>query len=125
VALKGDRSPYDETRVDEDRPNWPVIHTVCSLWRDGYRVIFVSGRTEACREATERWLAQNVRVHYDALFMRKEGDMRKDAVVKAEIFDREIRHKYRVLHVLDDRNQVVDMWRSMGLTVLQCADGNF
>ena len=27
--------------------------------------------------------------------------------------------------VVDDRNKVVDMWRSLGLTVFQVADGNF
>ena len=36
-----------------------------------------------------------------------------------------IKDKYRVLFVLDDRNQVVDMWRDIGLTCLQVADGNF
>jgi len=30
-----------------------------------------------------------------------------------------------VVAVLDDRNQVVEAWRSMGLTVLQVADGAF
>lgn len=125
LALKGDRSPYDESRVSEDRPNWPVVRTVQALWGAGYTVVIVSGRTEACREATEQWLKESLRADYTSLFMRKEGDMRKDAVVKAEIFDQEIRHNYRVLCVIDDRKQVVDMWRSMGLTVLQCAEGNF
>jgi hypothetical protein len=125
VALKGDRSPYDEDRVNEDRPNWPVIRTVQALWTIGYKVIVVSGRTEACRHETKMWLDRELKAEYVELFMRKEGDMRKDAVVKAEIFDQHIRDNYRVLCVLDDRNQVVDMWRSMGLTVLQCAEGNF
>ena len=30
-----------------------------------------------------------------------------------------------VFAVFDDRNQVVDMWRSNGLTTFQVADGNF
>jgi len=57
--------------------------------------------------------------------MRPTGDNRKDAIVKREIFDREIRDRYRILFVLDDRNQVVDMWRELGLTCLQVAPGDF
>jgi hypothetical protein len=30
-----------------------------------------------------------------------------------------------VIAVFDDRNQVVRMWRDLGLTVFQVADGNF
>ena len=52
-------------------------------------------------------------------------DQRKDSVVKVEIFDREIRHAYRVIGVFDDRAQVVRAWRALGLTVFQVADGNF
>jgi hypothetical protein len=30
-----------------------------------------------------------------------------------------------VVGAFDDRNQVVEMWRSIGLTVSQLAEGNF
>lgn len=57
--------------------------------------------------------------------MRAARDMRKDAAVKLEIFDREIRHRYRVIAVWDDRASVVAMWRSLGLTVFAVAPGDF
>ena len=57
--------------------------------------------------------------------MRPAGDRRRDSIVKAELFDRKVRDEYRVLVVLDDRKQVVDMWRSLGLTCLQVAEGDF
>jgi hypothetical protein len=56
--------------------------------------------------------------------MRKDGDFRADNVVKQEILDAHI-DKDRVLFVLDDRQQVVDMWRRNGLTCFQVAEGNF
>ena len=123
VALKGARSPYDETRVHEDRPNTPVITTVRAL-SDSHWVVFASGRTEACREATETWLSEHIRVPFD-LYMRPAGDRRKDSVVKRELFDQHIREQYDVRMVIDDRDKVVEMWRSLGLTVLQCAEGDF
>jgi len=46
-------------------------------------------------------------------------------VVKAEIFDREIRGNWNVEGVFDDRKSVVQFWRSLGLTCFQVADGDF
>jgi hypothetical protein len=57
--------------------------------------------------------------------MRSAGDMRKDSIVKEEIYRQEILGRYNVWFVLDDRNQVVDMWRLLGLRCLQVAPGNF
>jgi len=125
VALMCGRSPYDETRVAEDRPNPAVITAVRAMHAAGHAVMFCSGRTDACRAATEKWLAEHVAVPYAALHMRAAGDMRKDAIVKAEIFDREIRHRWDVTAVFDDRQQVVRMWRSLGLTVFAVAEGDF
>ena len=62
---------------------------------------------------------------YYQLFMRKTDDFRKDAIVKEEIYQGEIEGKYNVLCVLDDRNQVVEFWRSKGLSCFQVAEGNF
>jgi predicted kinase len=125
VAITAGRSPYDETRVGEDTPNEPVVRVVQALSTAGYRIVFCSGRTEACRDATAGWLATHVGIGYDALHMRPSGDKRKDTIIKAEIFDKHIRYAYRIVAVLDDRAQVVRMWRALGLTVLQVAEGAF
>jgi predicted kinase len=111
--------------VDEDGPNAAVIAAVRAMHAAGYAVVFCSGRTEASRAATERWLHEHVAVPYEALYMRPVGDQRRDSVVKAELFDRHIRHAYDVLAVFDDRQQVVDAWRALGLTVFQVAPGDF
>jgi hypothetical protein len=125
VALRRDRSPYDETRVHLDRPNVPVITTVRAMHAAGHAVIFCSGRSDGCRKATSDWLTQQVQVPYVALHMRQSGDTRRDAIVKVEIFNRHIRDRYQIVAVFDDRDQVVAAWRGIGLTVFQVADGNF
>lgn len=125
VALRGDRSPFDESRVGEDLPNVAVIRVVRLMQTAGYRVLFCSGRTDACRDATVAWLDRHVGVPYEALHMRTVGDFRKDSVVKLEIFDRHIRHSYQVVAVFDDRDQVVKAWRGIGLPVFQVAEGDF
>jgi hypothetical protein len=57
--------------------------------------------------------------------MRKEGDNRKDCIVKEEMFRAHMLPHYYTMLAVDDRDQVVRLWRDLGLTVLQVADGNF
>lgn len=57
--------------------------------------------------------------------MRPAGDSRRDAIVKREIFEEEIRDRWRVVGVFDDRQQVARRWRELGLTVSQVAEGDF
>jgi predicted kinase len=125
VALFNGRSPYDMSRVGEDLPNAPVIAAVRAMHAAGHVVVFCSGRSDDCRDATAAWLAEHVDVPYAGLFMRVLGDQRRDSVVKAEIFEKEIRSRFHVVGVFDDRQQVVRMWRSLGLTVFQVAEGDF
>lgn len=128
VALHNGRSPYDYSKVTEDLLNLPVA-SVVELYREtGYEILFTSGRPDSCRTDTKLWIKRHFgwrEGHQYRLFMRNAGDSRRDNVVKKELFDRHIRHSYQVEFVLDDRNQVVEMWRSLGLTCLQVAEGNF
>jgi hypothetical protein len=58
--------------------------------------------------------------------MRRTGDRRKDSVVKRQMYERTVAGKYDVLFVLDDRNQVVDMWRKeLNLACFQVDYGDF
>ncbi|MDA3643829.1 AAA family ATPase [Saccharopolyspora indica] len=128
VAKMDGRSPYDYSRVSEDLPNEPVIGIVLMYHAMGYEILFTSGRPETCRADTVLWIKEHLGFGWGAdyeLMMRNAGDHRKDNVVKKELFDRFIRNHYRVAIVLDDRDQVVEMWRSLGLTCLQVAPGNF
>jgi predicted kinase len=124
LADMGDRSPYDWASVHTDTPHEDISELVRMFADRGFQIIVMSGRDGSCREATMRWL-DSKNVWWDRLFMRAAGDMRKDAIVKRELFDEHVRYEYNVKYVLDDRQQVVDMWRAMGLRVLQVAPGDF
>jgi predicted kinase len=124
LARMNGRGPFDWLRVEEDEPVDTVIDIVDNECSSGTKIIVMSGRDGICQPHTERWLDKHG-IFHDALFMRAAGDMRKDSIVKLELFNKHIRHNYRVKYVLDDRDQVVDMWRSLGLTCLQVAPGDF
>lgn len=89
----------------------------------GYGFIF-SGRGEEHREVTETWLEEH-EIEYDLLLMRPRGDHRQDSVVKLEMLTDVREQGYYPRIAIDDRNCVVAMWRSEGLTCLQVADGDF
>ncbi len=120
----GGRSPFDGTRVLEDTPDMDVIELAKMFKEKGYVVLVVSGREDLCQEDTETWLKVN-EVPYDAIFMRKSKDYRKDFVIKREIYEEHIGPYYNVFYVVDDRPQVCRVWREMGLMVLQVNDLDF
>lgn len=120
-----DRSPYEWSKVGQDLPNEAVILTVSALFDAGYNIIFCSGRDAVCRPETEEWLKnsfwKSVLSGRNKLFMREQGDMRKDSIVKLELFDKHVRNKYNVVGVYDDRPQVIRMWKELGLQVFDVA----
>lgn len=107
-----------------DSPNIPVV-TLLRMMKDaGYRIILSTGRFEKDRNRTEKWLEDNA-IFYHDLFMRPDGDHRPDYEVKEDML-RELQiGRENILFVVDDRSSVVEMWRRNGLTVLQCAKGDF
>jgi len=80
----------------------------------GTYVIILSGRDGICEPQTRQWLYDND-IYFDRLIMRAPNDMRKDTIVKEEIFWRDIAPNYNVQFVIDDRPCVVRLWQRIGL----------
>jgi len=106
----------------QDKANHSMIRLCNILYAAGLHIILCSGRNEANRPETVEWLARQG-VPYHELLLRKDEDYRSDAIVKREILQG--LDKSKILFVLEDRSRVVEMWRSEGLTCLQCAPGEF
>lgn len=124
IAEKGDRSPFDWSKVGGDTPKKEIIDIVNVFRKQGKEIVFFSGRKEQCKEQTKKWIYDNVCEDY-WLYMRKDDDDRNDAITKKELFDENIRNRFYVDFVLDDRDRVVKMWRELGLVCLQVANGSF
>ena len=116
---------HDPSLIKHVKPNWPVIKIAQLFAEQGFNVVIFSGRSDKTKFTTRSWLSNN-RVPFQKLIMRdsKISNYTPDDVLKKDMLD-----KYAdindVFLVVDDRNKVVDMWRSLGLTVFQVADGNF
>ncbi len=119
------RRPVAWDRVGEDLPKDEIIDLANMYKKFGYKLIIFTGRDGSCLKLTEDWLFEQG-VNYDEIHIRPEGDQRKDSIIKKELFEENIRGKYFIDTVVDDRDQVVKMWRKeLGLTCLQVDYGNF
>ena len=59
------------------------------------------------------------------LYLRDDDDFRPDDITKKEIFERVLTDGFRPQLAFDDRDQVVSMWRDMGLPCFQVREGKF
>jgi predicted kinase len=118
------RSPYDESRYHEDTYDDNLRRLTWLLPINRTKIVIFSGRSEKYRDVCEAWLRKSA-INFDLLVMRKIGDMRRDDIVKSELFDEFIAPNYNFLYTFDDRQRVVDGLRSKGITVYQVAPGNF
>ena len=122
LALKHpDRNIYDESLIYMDYVNEPVANILRNY---NGKIIILSGRKDSCIDETKKWLLSN-NIPFDYIFMRKSSDNRKDNIVKKEIFNNEIKDKFYIEYVLDDRDCVVNAWRELGLLCLQVYYGDF
>lgn len=123
LALIGDRDPYASHKCSVDTVNRPVAMVLEWARAAGHSILLVSGRGFQAnhRMATERWLTRH-QIGYDELHLRPVGERAKDYDVKQRIYRNQIRPRYRIVFVMDDRGSVVQMWRREGLTVFQVDD---
>jgi len=130
LAILGDRNPYDASQCEYDKLNIPVFNVLRMYQNDGYKIIICSGRSEEYVEQTDKWLKKNG-IAPDLFIMRdpedkdENGQRIPDNELKEKMFMEHIYNKFNVEVVYDDRQKVVDMWRDLGLTVFQVADGRF
>ena len=123
------KNPQDwkqfNAEMGADTPNHPIVSLYFTLWESSkYNIELVTGRSEEFRKVTEQWMVWN-EIPFNKIHMRKDKDNRADHIIKKEILDELIKLGYEIEFVVDDRQQVVDMWRANGIVCLQCDVGDF
>lgn len=105
-----------------DVPNMGVLRLVERWVKPGpaaysNNLIIATGRDTSQEEVTKQWLAK-YNIYPQEFYFRKQGDYRKGVEVKKEQIEK-ILEKYNVVAIIDDCEPIVQMYRDMGLTVLQ------
>jgi len=105
------------------------VEWVCDIAKrfiaQGDNVAFFSARNESERSITEKQISEWIGEGHQGLFLRPDGDFRRDDEFKSDLADKFEEVGGKIDIVFDDRNQVVEMWRQRGTTVVQVADGDF
>jgi hypothetical protein len=106
-----------------DQPFDWCVKLVNLFYKDGYKIIFLTARTGTveCYQVTHQWLSSHLDIPYE-LFMREEHDQRDDDIIKQDIYYKHIEPSFDILFAIDDKPEVIDMWRNLGITALHCRD---
>lgn len=94
--------------------------SVCEIIRmlsDSYPLILVTGRDKTQRDVTLEWLKQH-NITIKECYFRDLGDFRSSKVYKQEQIEK-ILKDYNIIAIFEDESSVVNMYRELGLTVLQ------
>jgi tRNA uridine 5-carbamoylmethylation protein Kti12 len=111
--MEGIRKPYEWHKVKNDRPREMVLAMVNGLANNGHKIIFLSGRDGACHDDTFDWLRSRFG-NFEKLLMREADDMRKDFIIKEELFWL-VADEYNIVGAIDDRHQVLRLWEELGI----------
>ena len=110
----------------------PVVMLILLLWEWSFigernlliseqatnkKIIFITGRHEKYRQQTKHWLEKYFNFSIE-LFMRADHDKRNKVIVKQELFLNNL-DKKNILYVIDDDNDLLSMWKTLGL---KCVD---
>ena len=99
-----------------DVPNTGMCDMIRKLQED-FVIVVATGRDTTQEAVTKEWLAKQG-INADEFYFRTNKDYRKGVVVKKEQIEA-ILEKYDIVAIFDDCEPIVDMYREMGLTVLQ------
>tara|TARA_B100000965_G_scaffold403936_1_gene433356 strand:- start:2346 stop:2852 length:507 start_codon:yes stop_codon:yes gene_type:complete len=132
---------FHPDNIQYDKPIPAIVNLIQTYEDKAYKIVIFSGRNDRSWNETKLWL-KRYEIPFDLLVMRPDkfksksfpvadgnpatSDMRymPDEILKKKMLDTFVDID-DVLFVVDDRQKVVDMWRDLGLVVLQPAPGNF
>lgn len=124
IALSGERSiffstnprnyPAAQAGIMHDEIIQPIHTLVNVLAKAGHKIIVMSARSEGCIEITKKWLIANG-IPFDDIVMKGDTDFRKDYICKQEMLRKLVEKYGEPLLALEDRPDVVDMFRQEGV----------
>ena len=124
VALHRNRLPFDWDKLGTDFFDPRMHHIIMTCVKSGVKLIFLTGRPESVRLATENWISNNLQTDYE-LIMRPVNDYRSGEIVKKELWEKYVEPYYNTICVFEDSNKCVNMWRELGLLTCQVANADY
>lgn len=105
--------------LGEDVPFAPVVTILEHFSVLGHAIIFLTGRPDRYRDATNLWLVRHVpQLAPYSLIMRPDGCMDKSPHMKLNAYFNHIHNNYHVALALDDDERNANMWAYLNIPCL-------
>lgn len=120
MAMAGNHAGFD-AKHELDATHTAEAMLLRAWMASGHKVAYMTGRSEAHRASTVDWFQRHGLPFTCPLYMRGQHDVRSTVEVKREMLQRHMA-KYPdapIAFIMDDHQGTVDLFRSMGYTVLQ------
>lgn len=103
----------------KDLPRMPLVE-ILSVLSHSFKIIIFTARPERYRSETIDWIIKH-KLPVHQIRMRPEGHSGSDVEVKKEMYEEYMKENpdTKIVCVFDDRQGVVDYWRSIGLDCYQ------
>lgn len=124
AAFKPNWDAFFDAVID-DNPIEEMVAVFNALRISGHhKLIIATGRSDVAEHDTMFWLEERG-INAGLVLFRRAGDHRPDVKVKFDMYTTLLAKDMKPDLVFEDRQGVVDMWRSHGIRVAQVAPGNF
>lgn len=116
--------------MSEDKVISKNVKLIREYQKEGYPIIFVSGRPDSHRDVTKEWIENTAfkstkfieGEDYATILMRRSIEHKPDNEVKEDILKTYLKPE-NVHLVIDDRPRVIEMWRSYDIEVVDVGSG--
>ena len=128
--LQGEKKDWNKfyEGVEDDEVIKPIADLLCAV-RDSYHIavqtVCVTARPERIWYETVRWLDEKVGFEPYKIFMRYDDDDRPEIEVKRDIVEYLRRERYHIVLAFANRDEIVKMYRDMGIQCCQVAESAY
>jgi len=116
------KSFREHTKFDTRKED--IFSVANALQAQGHHILISSGRMRSEQDLTVKQIKEGG-IDFSAIYMRDDKDHRPDVALKEDFLTQMKADGYSPTIAFDDRQCVVDMFRSKGLTVFQVEKGDF
>lgn len=102
-------------------PHPQVVALARELSEAGVSIVITTAREAKWSFHTALWL-EELGIPYDAMLMRENGDYRPDVEAKRSLLS-ELLVRFTPVAALDDRDDVIGVWREGGISTLKVTEG--
>lgn len=128
--LQGEKKDWDKfyDGVEDDDVIRPIADLLCAVsnsYHPFFQLVCLTARPERTWTDTVRWLNEKAGFEPYKIFMRDDDDDRPEVEVKRDLVEFLRREGYPIVLAFANRDEIVRMYRDMGIPCCQVSEGAY